>query len=350
MLDVYSFVLWTSIVLIGIVILLILKVFVSYYLSDISKRINNTCLYSGRVQHVRLKGGSIHKLDYPLFLACIDVDELPVTKNIFWPLFSVNRPWSSFASFDFQHHLKDFEYQMLDYPKRINSFKEKLNQFINVKSKGKLTIDGSIQILTNLSYIGYCFNPISLYYLNNKDNKQLDAIIAEVSNTPWIEMNSYLLSKQVPEVKITQENDFIRAVWKKEFHVSPFMEMDYFYSFNFKKLGEKAIVKSSMLKESTNETWFTANFELDRMEFTPLNLLYVLTFYPLQTRLIQFYIHIEALKLFWKGVPTFSHPQGRDIEFGFGITGKNLSAFLWVIIEPFYSLYNMMNSSKVKSS
>ena len=90
--------------------------------------------------------------------------------------------------------------------------------------------------------------------------------------------------------------------------------------------------------------WFTANFELQRLAFTPMNLLYVLVFYPLHTRTIQVLIHWEAVKLFWKGVPTFEHPHGVDVDFGFGVTGKRLGAVLWVLIAPFYYAHAVLRA------
>ena len=35
-------------------------------------------------------------------------------------------------------------------------------------------------------------------------------------------------------------------------------------------------------------------------------------------------IHWEAVKLFCKGIPTFEHPLGSVVNFGFGITDKRM--------------------------
>ena len=97
-----------------------------------------------------------------------------------------------------------------------------------------------------------------------------------------------------------------------------------------------------MTKLCTNEVWFTVNFELNRIPFTPLNLLYVLLFYPFYTRVIQVLIHFEAVKLFLKGVPTFNHPKGTPVEFGFGLTDKKLIKFIGYLNRK----YNAMFGSK----
>ena len=38
----------------------------------------------------------------------------------------------------------------------------------------------------------------------------------------------------------------------------------------------------------------------------------------------QVLIHWEAVKLFCKGIPTFEHPLGSAVDFGFGITDKRM--------------------------
>jgi hypothetical protein len=300
------------------------------------------------VKHTRLKGGAHHHLDYPIFFANIDVQEISTVGWSMWPLFKVNSPYSSFCSFNEADHLKDF--QPL---KSSQTFWDKIACFLKQKSGNVLDFPiGTIQILTHLTYFGYCFNPISIYYIWNKHKLGLEAIIAEVSNTPWIEMHSYLLHESAINCKIDRTRpDRFQANWKKEFHVSPFMEMDYNYDFTFYNPTEGGEVKvhSKMMKAVTNETWFTANFSLKRIEFTPFNLIYVLFAYPLQTRLIQVYIHIEALKLYLKGVPFFDHPEGTDVNFGFGITGNGISkVFEWLCL-PFRLIHGQLFASKEKN-
>lgn len=98
-------------------------------------------------------------------------------------------------------------------------------------------------------------------------------------------------------------------------------------------------MQSQMTKLSTNEVWFTVNFKLNRIPFTPLNLLYVLLFYPFYTRVIQVLIHYEAVKLFFKGVPTFNHPKGTPVEFGFGLTDKKLIKFIAYLNKKYSAVF-----------
>jgi hypothetical protein len=66
------------------------------------------------------------------------------------------------------------------------------------------------------------------------------------------------------------------------------------------------------------------------------------------TRTIQVLIHWEAVKLWLKGIPTFEHPNGTDVDLGFGISGKKLGEFLWTLMRPGYEIYNRIRNSSKK--
>ena len=40
---------------------------------------------------------------------------------------------------------------------------------------------------------GHCFNPVSFYYCFAADGERLEAVVAEVTNTPWGERHAYVL-------------------------------------------------------------------------------------------------------------------------------------------------------------
>ena len=121
------------------------------------------------------------------------------------------------------------------------------------------------------------------------------------------------------------------------------VNLSLFIRFKFSVPKEKISVQSQLLKQKTNELYFTASFELQREQFSTKNLLYLLTIYPLHTRIIQLWIHIEAIKLWWKGVPLYPHPDNADVDFGFGITGKRIFMVLNIFIQPIWALYGVIN-------
>ena len=289
--------------------------------------LKNCYLYYGSTKHTRMKGGATHNFSYPICFAYIDIDEISQLGWSVWPIFKLNSPWMAFSSLENRHHLSHLNCNnnSFDLPSRVREFIKN-----NTNNKRQAA---SISILTHLTYFGYCFNPISIYFVNydsvkkqRNDDEFQELIVVEVSNTPWIEQHSYMLDENAENVTIQRnhKNDTIDATWLKEFHVSPFMEMDYQYNFVFSRPSETLCVQSKLIKLTTKEIWFTASFKLTRMPFSPCNILYILLFYPLHTRIIQVLIHWEAVKLWMKGVPTFEHPNKVDINFGFGITDKHL--------------------------
>jgi len=189
-------------------------------------KLGNCAIYEGRVHHTRLKGGACHTLDYPIFFAYIDLDEIIQFRWSMWPIFSLNSGWLSFCSLDDKDHMKEISGNNENLRKNVLSF---INKSVNCSQES--SHDRPIFLLTHLTYFGYCFNPVSFYYIfQDKSCKSIDTIIAEVSNTPWNEQHSYVLNERSKDVKFTRKSDdAINATWRKEFHVSPFMEMDYIY-------------------------------------------------------------------------------------------------------------------------
>lgn len=341
------------------------------------KKLSNSCLYLGRVKHTRFHEHQ-HHLNYPLFLSYIDLAEIEEIGWSLWPIFKVNGGAYTFCSLDYKDHLKGYESSQAK-GKGQRTLYSTACSFVSSKTK-RPKYTPKIKLMSHLTYFGYCFNPIAIFYVfdgsSDSSRPSIDSVIAEVSNTPWGEMHPYMLHESIESVKVTRNEPAGRrrsrsissdasrgrsrsargtgtkrnqrapaasrletsirekseaapsfeAEWAKEFHVSPFMQMHYMYKFAFSAPGERVWVRSQMHNMTTKQLAFTASFDMDRVEITPLTLLYVLLFYPLHTRIIQLWIHIEAAKLWWKGVTFFPHPLGHDIDLGFGITGEGLGA------------------------
>ena len=99
-----------------------------------------------------------------------------------------------------------------------NSIRTRICRLVREKTKGKCnpSAEQRIVLVTHLAYYGYCFNPVSFYYVLKRKQRtddssrgsdeveEIEAIVAEVSNTPWNEMQCYVLhpdSIDVNEVK-----------------------------------------------------------------------------------------------------------------------------------------------------
>jgi DUF1365 family protein len=93
----------------------------------------------------------------------------------------------------------------------------------------------AVRRLMHLRYVGYCMNPVSFYYCFSESGDRLEAIVAEITNTPWKERHQYVLA-------VGAGGRLKRFDFDKEFHVSPFLPMDMMYRWCFSELQERLIV------------------------------------------------------------------------------------------------------------
>jgi hypothetical protein len=160
--------------------------------------------------------------------------------------------------------------------------------------------EGPIFLLTHLRYLGYSFNPISLYYCCNREGR-VDAILAEVNST-FGESHNYWLSaaNQVG----SPESRMYRC--PKAMRVSPFMPMKLDYRFVLPPPGERLIAHMNTLDGERSP--FDATLRLQREPWSPFSLRRALLRFPWVTAKVMTAIHWEALKLYAKKVPVFAHP------------------------------------------
>ena len=103
---------------------------------------------------------------------------------------------------------------------------------------------------------------MSFYYCFDRGGEHVEAVVAEVTNTPWGERHAYVLSEP------TRPGDSImRGSFAKEFHVSPFMGMDHTYAWRFTEPGEQLI--GHIESERAGALAFDATLSLRRRPLTP---------------------------------------------------------------------------------
>ncbi len=244
----------------------------------------NHLIYTGKVQHRRFLP-ILHHFSYDVFMFFFDLNNITET---FEEIRSISVEKFNHYSFYRKNYLSDPTLPLDQCVRR--SIEDKYN----VYPKGK------IYILTQLSCLGYCFNPISLYFIYNDDQTELDYLIAEVTNTPWGERHNYVLGN--PE---KPKSNIYHYQFEKELHVSPFLGMKYLYNFTL-NLGEEKIIVH-MENHANSKKHFDATLSLRANMSTPPDKL--LRQYPLMSYKVVTAIYWQAFKLWMKGATFHPHPK-----------------------------------------
>ena len=234
-------------------------------------------IYEGSLRHRRFSPAP-HDFTYPIFMVCLDIDRIAEMMSIS-PFTACNRwNWASF--FDEDH-----------FGNPTVSIRERLAQ--DACTRQTTVPDGKIFLLTHLRYFGYNFNPVSFFYCYSSTGT-LKTIVAEVNNTFGETHNYWLLPGD-------SSGASFQVRFAKEFHVSPFMELDQRYEWTFASSGGSLIVQTNSYEGDGRI--FDATLKLEPREWNRKNLHAVLLKYPWMTLKVIAAIHWQAVRLWWKRVP-----------------------------------------------
>ena len=249
-----------------------------------------SCIYEGLVRHAR-RTPVRHRFRYRVFMMYLDLTELPYVfdKRWFW---SAKRP--ALARFRRENYLGPAD-RPLD---------ECVRELVE-RSTGRRPC-GPIRLLTNLSYFGYCFNPVSYYYCFDKEGRRPESIVAEVTNTPWGESATYVLSAANADNRARG----LRYRDSKGLHVSPFMPMDIEYEWCFTNPEKRLAIHMANLHKGKRV--FDAAVVLERTEISASSLASTLIRFPAMTAKVIAAIHWQALRLWLKRCPVYGHPDKRQ--------------------------------------
>lgn len=221
-------------------------------------------------------------------MAYVDLAELAAGSLDRWPVFSSRTPFA-LTSLLSRDHL-------------VNEPGEELDAGVRALVHGATGVwpTGPVRLLTNLRILGVEFNPVSFYYVF--EGEEVAHVVAEVSNFPWFEQHTYVLSRAPGECRFEG--------CEKAFHVSPFMGMDLRYEWIVRTPAERLGVCISLVKQG--DSFFTATLDASRRPFSAAGILWMQITHPMQTVRIMVAILYEAVKLFRRGLRFFPHPDGAE--------------------------------------
>lgn len=250
----------------------------------------NSAIYTGSLHHRRLKP-RYHDFKYNVTFYYLDLSEIEKIFKIPF-LFGSRRPLL-------------FGYNRSDYLAGQESLQATVQDLI-FKKTGK-SHSGPVRMLTQITYFGFCFNPVTFFYCFDESNTHLQFIVAEITNTPWNERKSYVF-------ECSPEADKYEFQFKKDFHVSPFFPMNLHYIWKFKQpqpenLDSRLNVFMEDWDEEQKNIIFFAHLSLKPQPLNNWTVFRNLLSYPFMTMKTVAAIYFQAFILLIKRIPFYSHPK-----------------------------------------
>ena len=247
-----------------------------------------SCIYEGTIRHRRTQPR--REFRHRLALFYLDLDELP---RLLGGRLVASRP--GVLRFRRRDYLAGAEGAAVR-RRRPSDAAVPLDRSVRdeVETQTGLRPNGPIRLLTQLRSFGHCFNPVSFYYCLHAGGERVQAVLAEVTNTPWGERRAYVLPDGHADVA-------------KALHVSPFMAMDHVYTARAGAPGSRLEVHIESRRNG--QLAFDATLALGRRELTRRSAARVAARYPLANVRVLALIYGHAVGLKLAGAPVYGHPK-----------------------------------------
>lgn len=243
-----------------------------------------SAVYDGWVRHRRFSPVA-HEFTYRHAMLLLDLDELPAVFDGH-PLYSARR--AAPARFHRGDHMGDPELPLAECVRDL------------VEERTGARPMGPVRLLTTLRTFGHVFNPVCFYYLFAPGGERVQAVVAQVTNTPWGESHSYVLRRD-------REGAVMRDEMEKVLHVSPFIGMDHRYDWRVSEPNGTLLVHIDE-RDTGGEHVFDATLSLTRRELSRARLTRLLMRFPATSLRVVALIYWNALRLRLKGAPYHPHP------------------------------------------
>ena len=242
-----------------------------------------SAVYDGWVHHRRHTPVE-HGFSYRHAMVLLDLDELPGVLDRH-PLYSARR--AAPAQFRRADHMGDRRRPLADCVREL------------VEERTGARPEGPVRLLTTLRTLGHNFNPVSFYYCFGQDGERVEAVVAEVTNTPWGERHCYVLRRDGETV--------MRDTMEKAFHVSPFIGMEGRYDWRVTEPDGRLLVHIDE-RDRDGLRVFDATLSLERRALSRAQLTRMLVRFPAASLRVVFLIYWNALRLKLKRAPYHPHP------------------------------------------
>ena len=238
-----------------------------------------SAIYQGTVSH-RRRTPVGHGFRFRLFMLYVDLDELPRVLDGVPPLL---------ARFRREDYLGDPAIPL------DTAVRDLVQERLGVRPAGP------VRMLAHLRYLGHCFNPVVFYWCFAPDGERVEAVVAEVTNTPWGERHAYVSAGG------GNAGHVLESRHEKALHVSPFMQMSIDYTWRVGTPGERLAVTIEN-RDADGGLVFDAQLALRRRALTHGALMRVLARHPAMTLRVLAGIYGQALRLRLKGARWHAHP------------------------------------------
>lgn len=236
-------------------------------------------IYVGKVMHQRNRPFYYH-FSYSVFSLKVDIDHLEQqTDKLRW--LSLNK--FNLLSLRFKDHgARDGTPWRQWFDSLMQSY-------------GMETPAAKVELLCFPRVLGYSFNPLAMWFAYDA-NQQLQAVVAEVSNT-FGQWHHYVLYQQNGTLPVPTQCEA-----DKVFHVSPFIDMQQRYAFRFKAPTSEYHMRILELDASDDDQPLLIATQAARYQpLTDNNLMKQFIRLPWQSLKVIGMIHWWALKIWLKG-------------------------------------------------
>ena len=251
-----------------------------------------SAIYEGTVAH-RRRTPLDHKLSYSVFMALLDLDELP-------ELFDRHPLWSARRPAPMRFRASDYLVEEDgEGPRDAAELAARARELVADRT-GSPAPAGPVRLLATPRSFGVGFNPVSFYFLHDDAEGPAEAVIAEVTNTPWGGRHSYAARRNGTDGPI-------EARFSKRLHVSPFNPMEQTYALRAGDPGDTLNV--SIANDQDGERVHDAALSLRRREMSRAAMSSVLLRHPASAVATLARIYAHGLRLKLKGVPHYRNPR-----------------------------------------